>query len=581
MKIFRIFILLIFSIIVIAGITQAGEITILYTGETHAMLYPCNCPKESDGGVARRATLIKELRKKYPGALLLDSGGFFGGGLMDEHTQNTQLDTQRTRVNLKAIARMGYDALAAGDDEFNFGREFFQTQIRTAGLTVLACNIEGAPDTVSPYIIKDTGGIKVGIIGLAPVFAQSKTEGLRITPAREAAAKAVAFLRSQHGAHIIILVSHQGEQSDRELIEAVPGIDIIIMGHSRTGEEPYTKFGKTLLLRPAWQGRRLGRVTLKVENGVISGYNAEELRLSDKVADDPDIRAFLPACFTDSDCKKNGTPGNCLNPGRADAQCEFPVPTPVNLSVVMPEECVTCAPEPVIDSLRRGFPGLKAQFIDSRQPAARKLIRDFNVKGLPAFFLGREIEKAKIFGNFKKNLDFNGSRYMIKPEAARIAYFLNRVRVRGKLDFFINLYHPEAGVLFGVLKDFNPQVHFLVHEVPGGFKAGKGLPEIEESLRTVCVQKYALPHFWDYLSCRAKAIESTWWEDCASAYGIDPQVIKCCAQTDEGAGLLRRNIAMNRDLNIMSGPAYLMDNQEVFSSEGTPSKEELAKILRR
>ena len=59
----------------------AKEITIIYTGETHAMLYPCNCPKEPDGGVARRATLIKQLRKNYPDALLLDSGGFFAGVL--------------------------------------------------------------------------------------------------------------------------------------------------------------------------------------------------------------------------------------------------------------------------------------------------------------------------------------------------------------------------------------------------------------------------------------------------------------------------------------------------------------------
>ncbi|MDD5730906.1 MAG: hypothetical protein PHN57_07255, partial [Candidatus Omnitrophica bacterium] len=99
----------------------ARDITILYSGETHSMLYPCNCPFEPDGGVARRATLAKELRKQNPDSLFLDSGGFFGGGLMDEYTQNTQLDKERTLVNLKAMSLMKYDAVTLGDDELDFG----------------------------------------------------------------------------------------------------------------------------------------------------------------------------------------------------------------------------------------------------------------------------------------------------------------------------------------------------------------------------------------------------------------------------------------------------------------------------
>jgi hypothetical protein len=42
----------------------AKDVVILYTGDTHAMLYTCSCPKEPDGGVARRATLVKKLEAK-------------------------------------------------------------------------------------------------------------------------------------------------------------------------------------------------------------------------------------------------------------------------------------------------------------------------------------------------------------------------------------------------------------------------------------------------------------------------------------------------------------------------------------
>src|SRR4030042_1321919 len=115
----------------------AKEITILYTGETHAMLYPCSCPKEIDGGVSRRATLIKQLRKENPDALVLDSGSFFAGGLTDEYTQNAELDKARTQVNLKAIELMHYDALAIGDDELNFGKEFLLENLRKFNLNFL------------------------------------------------------------------------------------------------------------------------------------------------------------------------------------------------------------------------------------------------------------------------------------------------------------------------------------------------------------------------------------------------------------------------------------------------------------
>ncbi|MFA5096199.1 MAG: hypothetical protein WC478_02545, partial [Candidatus Omnitrophota bacterium] len=59
------------------------ELVLIYTGQTHGALYPCNCPAEPDGGLARRATLSRQLKKQYSGSLLLDSGNFFSGGLLD------------------------------------------------------------------------------------------------------------------------------------------------------------------------------------------------------------------------------------------------------------------------------------------------------------------------------------------------------------------------------------------------------------------------------------------------------------------------------------------------------------------
>src|SRR3990167_6921923 len=104
------------------------------------MLYHCDCPREPDGGVARRAALVRELRTKYPGALLLDSGNFFAGGPYDNYSQNTQLDKERSLINLQAMALMRYDALALGEAEFNFGWDFFKENTAVFGPAILSCN---------------------------------------------------------------------------------------------------------------------------------------------------------------------------------------------------------------------------------------------------------------------------------------------------------------------------------------------------------------------------------------------------------------------------------------------------------
>ena len=89
----------------------AEDFTLVLIGQTHAMLYHCNCPIEPDGGIARRATLIQQLRKDNPNILLVDSGSFFAGGVMDQLSQGKELDQARTLVHLKAMDLMKYDAI--------------------------------------------------------------------------------------------------------------------------------------------------------------------------------------------------------------------------------------------------------------------------------------------------------------------------------------------------------------------------------------------------------------------------------------------------------------------------------------
>ncbi|MDD2689609.1 MAG: hypothetical protein PHT41_05630 [Candidatus Omnitrophica bacterium] len=569
-----------------SGSAYAGEITVIYTGSTHAMLYPCSCPKETDGGIARRATLVKQLRKKYPDALLLDSGNFFSGGLMDEYTQNTQLDMQRTEVNLKAIELMKYDAVAISPDEFNFGYGFFNKKVVGSKAVFLSSNIDGLASEadiilprISPYIIKEISGIKVGITAITNPVAKQKAGIYDFVEPKKALRKSIEELKGK--TDLIIVLSNLSEEDNLSLIRDIgSSIDILVTNYRPKDDRPSQRINSTFILNPDWQARKLGVATFTWKDGKITSDKIELLRLSDKIKDDAEIKGILPVCFSDMNCKKNNLIGTCHNPGTMQSDCVFSQANKIKLLAITSRECLTCNTKTVVDFLKTQFPGLEASYLYyPLDKKADNLVKDFAIGGLPAYLLGKDAEKEKNFDNLKNNLELKRDFYLLKPHFSGVSYFLNRKKIKQKLDLFISLYDQATPKLLEVIKEFNPALHFLAVEQQGNFEAAKGRQEVEEYLRSVCVQKYYPEQFFDYLTCRSKNINSSWWEDCLAKF--DSERIRACAKGDEGRLLLRENISLNRELQVMFGPTYLVDNQEIFGSTGVPDREELKKLLRR
>ncbi|HNW39047.1 MAG TPA: hypothetical protein PL125_00475 [Candidatus Omnitrophota bacterium] len=554
----------------------AEEVTVVYSGQTHSMLYPCSCPIAQDGGIARRGTLIKQLRKKSPDLLLLDCGSFTAGGLMDEYTQNAQLDLQRSEVNYRALELMHYDAVGISPDEFNFGREFFLKNAKKSKPAFLSVNLDS--DKVVPYIIKNSGTTKIAIVGLTGLLASQRAEGLKISPPDKLVSALVDRLKNE-GTQIIILLSTQGEIRDLKLIAQTKGIDIVFVGYQPKKEEAITKVDSTFFVRPAWQGRKLGKLTLKIEAGKLIDCKLDELVISEKLSDDPEITAILPRCYSDVNCKQGGLTGSCQNPGTLNANCSFTRPNPVNLFVINVNNCVTCDAESVIDLLKKKFPGLTVKILDYPGQAAKKMIKDLGLETLPAYIFTKSVEKEEIFDSFKKDLSLINDFYVYKPQASGISYFLNQKTEKGSFDLFFSIFEKDAALLLTTLREFNPGLHFLAVEKDEGFDAKNGIAEVEEYLRAGCVQKYYPEKFWDYLICRAKNIGSSYWEDCLGE--SDVSKIRSCARGQEGIGLLRGITSLNKKLQISSGPSYLLNNQEIFASRGVPAKEDIKKILKR
>ena len=124
-------------------------------------------------------------------------------------------------------------------------------------------------------------------------------------------------------ANVIMVLSYLGEEKDRELLQKIKDIDIIVSGRPGNSEESQTKIDSRILARASFQGRRLGRIDLELEEGKIKNLEASDIRLSDEVPDAPELKNIVPECFADKDCRKKVLSASALMPRKSSASCGF------------------------------------------------------------------------------------------------------------------------------------------------------------------------------------------------------------------------------------------------------------------
>lgn len=562
----------------------ADKITILYTGQTHASLYHCDCPVQPDGGLGRRMSKIKELRAQNPNVLLVDAGGFFAAGTLDQHSQGVELDKLRAEANLQALSVMGYDALNVSDEEFNFGRDYLAQRIKDSKTTFISSNLK-VPGAF-PYIIKKIGKNSIAIIGLANPEAKAKSGGLEVEEAQAALNRVIPEIKARD-ANVIMVLSYLGEEKDRELLRKIKDIDIIISGRPENSEEAQTKIDSRLLARASFQGRRLGRIDLELEDGKVKNLEASDIRLSEEVPEAPEIKNIVPECFSDKDCRKKGFIGRCANAAKPSAACGFEKPKGLSLLIVQPKDVPVPGQDKFIDYLKNHFPGVEPKFMEADSRAGRSWMEKTKARLLPIYLLAKEAGAADAFPKIKEFAELKDDYYYISPRLSGGVVFTGRTKIAKRLDVFLGTSQKELGGILSVLKelqarhkDLKVELHYLAFERKDGFSAPGGLAELEEAARQLCVRKISPDKFWDYASCRARRQESTWWDACAESAGLEPKAVRDCGLSEEGINLLRENTALNKELEISNGPVYLVENTRIFMTKAAPKVEELEKILK-
>ena len=204
---------------------QDYETTILFTHDLHSHFLPQRTEDGGEsGGYARLKTALDREREQYPDALVLDGGDFSIGSLIQ-----TLYTTQA--AELRTMGAMGYDAVTAGNHEFDHEGTGFAQMLNAAVLSgdrvpaLLMANYRPSSDNpdqldiqramaasgVKDYMLLERGGVTYGIFGLMGEDSHdcAPTSGFTLGDLVKSAQRCVDALKEQ-GAQFIICLSHSG-----------------------------------------------------------------------------------------------------------------------------------------------------------------------------------------------------------------------------------------------------------------------------------------------------------------------------------------------------------------------------------
>ena len=257
---------------------QVDTLTILHVNDTHSHLLPYG-PKDAQGnwtwgGMARLATLVGASRMTDPNVILLHAGDAFVGDFMFQEYVGV--------AELQIMKALNYDAFELGNHEFDLYPSTLKYVLNQAGFPgtgfpILCANLDisGDPELgyfVRPYVIKEYGGLRVGIFGLLTDMTNqiSNPSPVVVLPPLTEAQEWVDSLRVGHDCDVVILLSHLGSGYDQMIASSVSGIDVIVGGHEHRVIETPIQIGNTLILQAGEFGRYLGKLRVIVDRKASS-----------------------------------------------------------------------------------------------------------------------------------------------------------------------------------------------------------------------------------------------------------------------------------------------------------------------
>ena len=297
-------------------------LTILHTNDLHSHLLgfspnidytPLRTGDDSTvGGWARIAAVLKsEKSRRANPTLVLDAGDFLMGSLF-------HMVAREEGLELRLMKEMGYDLVTLGNHEFDLMphglARILTSAYRKGGMpeivfsNALFSQHDSEDDTleevfkkgfVKPYIIKEIQGIRIGFYGILGKDAAEVSPFARPVKFRDpidTSREMVKILREKEKVDLVICLSHSGIKENRSLSEddrlakEVPGIDIIVSGHTHKKLKNPLRVNQTIIVEAGVFGEYVGVLDLAFENGKVKLKGYKLVEINDSILGDEKIQ---------------------------------------------------------------------------------------------------------------------------------------------------------------------------------------------------------------------------------------------------------------------------------------------------
>jgi 2',3'-cyclic-nucleotide 2'-phosphodiesterase (5'-nucleotidase family) len=273
------------------------KLTILQINDLHGYLEPHpevfrargGFRYETCGGLARIATVFKQVRAERPGAVVaLDNGDTFHGTYVAVASQGEAM--------VPLMNALEFDAMTA-HWEFAYGPAQFQKLAAGLSYPVLAINCyEAGSDRLvfAPSRVVERAGLRIGIVGIASNIVDksmppSYSTGVRFTLGNVELAAHLERLRNAEKVDLVVVLSHLGFPQDVKLAAEVAGIDALISGHTHNRLHRPVWIGSTPIIQSGCHGSFIGRLDLAVSGRRVVDVRHELVCVDEQIAPEPEM----------------------------------------------------------------------------------------------------------------------------------------------------------------------------------------------------------------------------------------------------------------------------------------------------
>jgi 2',3'-cyclic-nucleotide 2'-phosphodiesterase/3'-nucleotidase len=284
---------------------RARTISIFHSTDLHGHILPSQTYEglQDVGGFARVATCLRRWRRECPHSLTVDVGDVVQGTAASLHSGG--------RLMIDLFNRLGYDAWALGNHDFDWGPEKTEALLADSACPVLTANLErgdrraggfaGAWEKVKPWTVREVGGFRIGLIGLITPGLPSwlSPETLGGTAPLDPVETLAAAVREVRGEKVdaVVVIGHMGWRFNddyanpvRAMLAGAKGVDIYLAGHSHQNQ-PSWMMHDVLCSQASYYGIHCGRIdlTFDLDSRKLVDRRAFTLLMDDRFELDPAV----------------------------------------------------------------------------------------------------------------------------------------------------------------------------------------------------------------------------------------------------------------------------------------------------